>query len=69
MIPAMTVLKNALKGKLFLGYIIKFWRPGPELNRCTRFCKPLHNHSATGPRYDRQVIPKAAVRVNDRMQI
>ena len=25
------------------------WRPGPELNRCTRFCKPLHNHSATGP--------------------
>ena len=25
------------------------WRPEPELNRCTRFCKPLHNHSAIGP--------------------
>ena len=27
----------------------KRWRPEPELNRCTRFCKPLHNHSAIGP--------------------
>ena len=22
------------------------------MNRCPRFCKPLHNHSATGPLYD-----------------
>ena len=28
----------------------KFWRPGPESNRRTRICNPLHNHSATGPR-------------------
>lgn len=25
------------------------WRPGPESNRRTRICSPLHNHSATGP--------------------
>jgi hypothetical protein len=25
------------------------WRPRPELNRCTRFCRPLRNHSATWP--------------------
>jgi len=27
----------------------KAWRPRPELNRCTRFCRPLRNHSATWP--------------------
>jgi hypothetical protein len=26
------------------------------LNRCTRFCKPLHNHSATGPPYTSPVL-------------
>src|SRR5690606_3270538 len=26
------------------------WRPGPESNRRTRICNPLHGHSATGPR-------------------
>jgi hypothetical protein len=25
------------------------WRPRPELNRSTRFCRPLRNHSATWP--------------------
>ena len=25
------------------------WRPGPESNRRTRICNPLHNHSATRP--------------------
>ena len=25
------------------------WRPGPESNRRTRICSPLHSHSATGP--------------------
>lgn len=25
-------------------------RPGPDLNRRTRLCRPLPNHSATGPR-------------------
>ena len=25
------------------------WRPGSELNRRTRLCRPLHNHSATRP--------------------
>src|SRR5215475_12602698 len=27
----------------------KSWRPRPELNRGTRFCRPLRNHSATWP--------------------
>ena len=27
-----------------------FWRPDPELNRGTRFCRPLRNHSAIRPR-------------------
>jgi hypothetical protein len=36
-------LKNAAKS-------IKWsWRPRPELNWCTRFCRPLRNHSATWP--------------------
>jgi hypothetical protein len=26
-----------------------FWRHGAESNRCTRLCRPLHNHSATAP--------------------
>ncbi len=26
------------------------WRSGPESNRHTRICSPLHHHSATGPR-------------------
>jgi hypothetical protein len=26
-----------------------FWRSGPESNRHTRICSPLHHHSATGP--------------------
>ena len=25
------------------------WRPGPESNRGTRLCRPLHHHSATWP--------------------
>jgi hypothetical protein len=25
------------------------WRSGPESNRHTRICSPLHHHSATGP--------------------
>jgi hypothetical protein len=27
-----------------------YWRSGPESNRHTRICSPLHHHSATGPR-------------------
>ena len=30
---------------------VLFWRPGPESNRRTRICSPLHHHSATGPRF------------------
>src|ERR1700676_2527660 len=26
------------------------WRLGAESNRCTRLCRPLHDHSATLPR-------------------
>ena len=26
------------------------WRPGPESNRCTGICSPLHDHSATRPK-------------------
>lgn len=26
------------------------WRHLPELNRCTRFCRPLRNHSAKVPK-------------------
>jgi hypothetical protein len=28
---------------------LSHWRPGPESNRRTRICSPLHGHSATGP--------------------
>src|SRR5687767_548327 len=30
------------------------WRRRPELNRRTRFCRPLRNHSATTPRDKRK---------------
>ena len=33
---------------------MKHWRPGSELNRRTRLCRPLHNHSATRPVYSYQ---------------
>ena len=29
------------------------WRPRPELNWCTRFCRPLRNHSATWPHWSK----------------
>ncbi len=32
------------------------WRPGPELNRRTRICSPLHNHSTTRPKHQTQGI-------------
>ena len=32
-----------------IGGVWKRWRPRPELNRGTRFCRPLRNHSATWP--------------------
>jgi hypothetical protein len=28
---------------------LSIWRLGPELNRRTRLCRPLHDHSATQP--------------------
>ena len=34
------------------------WRPGSELNRRTRLCRPLHDHSATRP-VDRQSSRKS----------
>ena len=36
-------------------YRIRKWRPGPESNRRTRLCRPLHDHSATRPRADQTV--------------
>src|SRR5215813_11845914 len=36
-------MERALANPLIL------WRPRPELNRGTRFCRPLRNHSATWP--------------------
>ena len=35
--------------KISLEYQWVGWRPRPELNWCTRFCRPLRNHSATWP--------------------
>src|SRR5712691_5772076 len=37
------------QAQLFVGEIAGSWRPRPELNRGTRFCRPLRNHSATWP--------------------
>ena len=31
------------------GHFLMGWRRRPELNRRTRFCRPLRNHSATTP--------------------
>ena len=36
---------------LCLQSVVQIWRCRPELNRCTRFCRPLRNHSATAPFY------------------
>ena len=42
-IPRVPAVKNMI-------YINELeWRPRPELNWCTRFCRPLRNHSATWP--------------------
>jgi hypothetical protein len=35
--------------KIVMGNQVDGWRPRPELNWCTRFCRPLRNHSATWP--------------------
>ena len=43
--PGLTV-ETPKKTPLFSGVI---WRPRSELNRRTRICSPLHNHSATRP--------------------
>ncbi len=36
---------------------IFLWRREPESNRCTRLCRPLHNHSAIAPCPFRPAIP------------
>jgi hypothetical protein len=36
----MNVLAAGMKG-------LEAWRLGAESNRCTRLCRPLHDHSAT----------------------
>ena len=36
------------------------WRPGPESNRRTRICSPLHDHSATGPPAPPSIKSRAA---------
>ena len=42
----------------------KIWRSGPESNRHTRICSPLHHHSATGPEKRLPAcIPAPAARV------
>ena len=38
-------MKNSSSGAL----VFIIWRPRSELNRRTRICSPLHNHSATRP--------------------
>ncbi len=38
------------------GCRFKKWRLGPELNRRTRLCRPLHSHSATQPRAERKGV-------------
>ena len=40
-----------LFAKRFQQLFLMLWRPGPESNRCTRLCRPLHDHSATRPRF------------------
>jgi hypothetical protein len=40
----------ATAGNLCFAAPAKEWRPRPELNRGTRFCRPLRNHSATWPK-------------------
>ena len=43
--PAFATLRRAT----FTRCASEGWRPRPELNRGTRFCRPLRNHSATWP--------------------
>jgi hypothetical protein len=40
----------------------KYWRPRPELNRGTRFCRPLRNHSATWPLRSADVESEITIR-------
>ena len=44
----------------------KSWRPRPELNRGTRICRPLRNHSATWPRASRYKGRASAARQHAR---
>jgi len=42
--------------------LLAFWRPRSELNRRTRICSPLHNHSATRPDdVPQSITPAAAI--------
>ena len=42
-------LRLKLRRATFARCASEGWRPRPELNRGTRFCRPLRNHSATWP--------------------
>jgi hypothetical protein len=46
---------------------LKSWRSGPELNRHTRICSPLHHHSATGPNQPCRLSPGPPCRVKLRL--
>src|ERR1700754_1738740 len=40
-------------------WVAEVWRPGPESNRHTRICSPLHHHSATRPHEERRCYTHA----------
>ncbi len=41
---------EGLGGQAVRRHCRRCWRPRPELNRGTRFCRPLRHHSATWPK-------------------
>src|SRR5690606_21513808 len=55
--PWSAALQTKIKPTMGRLYSVAIWRPGSELNRRTRICSPLHNHSATRP-VDFSLFPK-----------
>ena len=45
----MVLLWGCKKERGGRAFVMSIWRCLPELNRCTRVCRPLRNHSAKAP--------------------
>lgn len=59
--PFLAADTSAVRDITLVKSVSSWWRRRPELNRGTRFCRPLHNHSGTSPLRPKYLIRRATL--------